>query len=192
MDPNSASTKLIQLGALLQSALATLVTSGGQEKDALPPKALFDAQRTILAAVGVLTELVSTPSMRLIEVATQYFEARALHIAAEKRIPDMLAGFDENGVAVSDLAEKVGCDSRKLCQYQLYVTRWKTPAVSTDLSVILARIMRCLCSMHIFKEVQPDRFANNVVSAALVNNEPLRAYIVMLYVCMGIQEKKGD
>jgi hypothetical protein len=51
-----------------------------------------------------------------------------------------------------------------------------------DLFTTSARIMRCLCSIHIFKEVQPDRFANNGVSAALVNNEPLRAYIVMLYV----------
>lgn len=54
---------------------------------------------------------------------------------------------------------------------------------------MLARIMRCLCSIHIFKEVQPDHFANNSVSAALVDNEPLRAYIVMLYVCVGLREK---
>jgi hypothetical protein len=45
---------------------------------------------------------------------------------------------------------------------------------------IAARVMRCLCSIHIFKETGPDRFANNDISAALVNNEPLRAYIVML------------
>lgn len=40
--------------------------------------------------------------------------------------------------------------------------------------------MRCLCSIHVFREVSEDRFANNAVSAALVNNEPLRAYILML------------
>lgn len=42
--------------------------------------------------------------------------------------------------------------------------------------------MRCLCSIHIFQEVQPNVFANNTISAALVDNEPLRAYIVMLFV----------
>ena len=54
------------------------------------------------------------------------------------------------------------------------------PAMLIGYSVDIARLMRCLCSIHIFKEVQPDRFANNHVSAALVGNEPLRAYIVML------------
>lgn len=117
MDPNSTSAKLIQLGALVQSALATLITSSGDGSDSLPPKALFDAQRTILSAAGMLTELGSTPSNRLLEVSTQYFEARALHIAAEKRIPNMLAGFDESGVSVEKLAQQVGCNAAKLCQY---------------------------------------------------------------------------
>ncbi|KAF2637243.1 O-methyltransferase A [Massarina eburnea CBS 473.64] len=156
MDPNSTSAKLIQLGALVQSALATLVTSSENGNESLPPKAVFDAQRTILSAAGMLTEIGSTSSNRLLEVSTQYSEARALHIAAEKRIPNLLAGFDEEGVSIEELALKVGCDAAKL-----------------------SRIMRCLCSIHIFREVQPDRFANNGVSAALVDNEPLRAYIVM-------------
>jgi hypothetical protein len=116
MDPNSTSAKLLQLGALVQSALSTLITTSQNSNDALPPKALFDAQRTILSAAGMLTELASDPSNRLLEVSTQYFEARALHIAAENRIPDLLAGSDE-GVAVEELAKSVGCDAAKLCQY---------------------------------------------------------------------------
>lgn len=40
--------------------------------------------------------------------------------------------------------------------------------------------MRCLASEYIFKEVTVDKFANSVFSQALVKNEPLRAYIVML------------
>ena len=117
MDPSSTSAKLIQLGVLVQSALATLITSSAQSKDSLPPEELFNAQRTILSAAGMLTELVSTPSNRLLEVSTQYFEARALHIAAEKRVPDMLVDSDESGVAVEDLAKQVGIESTKLCQY---------------------------------------------------------------------------
>ena len=117
MDPNPTPAKLIQLRELLNSALSTLIASSGDEKDALPPKAVFDAQRTVLSAAGMLTELVSTPSNRLLEVSTQYFESRALHIVAEKRIPDMLAGADEKGVSVKKLAEQAGCDALKLCQY---------------------------------------------------------------------------
>lgn len=121
MDPNSTSAQLIQLGVLIQSAIATLVTSTEDTANPLPPKKLFDAQRTILSAAGKLTELVSTPSNRLLEVSTQYYEARALHIAAEKRIPDMLVDYDETGVPVKELAVKVGCEPTKLCQYRCYV-----------------------------------------------------------------------
>jgi hypothetical protein len=131
MDPNSTSAKFIQLGVLVQSALATLITSNQDDTESLPPKALFDAQRMILSAAGMLTELGSTPSNRLLEVSTQYFEARALHIAAEKRIPDLLAGFDDSGVAVEKLAEQIGCDAAKLCQYYRSPCRWNTMALLT-------------------------------------------------------------
>lgn len=43
--------------------------------------------------------------------------------------------------------------------------------------------MRVLCSNGIFCEVAPDVFANNRVSAALIQNEPLRAYMLHLSVC---------
>jgi hypothetical protein len=42
--------------------------------------------------------------------------------------------------------------------------------------------MRCLCSIHIFQEVEDGVFRNNAISAGLAHNEPLRAYIAMLYV----------
>jgi hypothetical protein len=47
---------------------------------------------------------------------------------------------------------------------------------------VVGRILRCLCSIHIFQEVRENVYANNRISAALVGNEPLRAYILMLYV----------
>ena len=33
---------------------------------------------------------------------------------------------------------------------------------------------------HFFKEIAPDCFSNNSISAGLVNNEPLRAYVMLL------------
>lgn len=44
--------------------------------------------------------------------------------------------------------------------------------------------MRCLCSIHIFREINDGVFANNAISGGLVDNEPLRAYIAMLYVAL--------
>lgn len=49
------------------------------------------------------------------------------------------------------------------------------------LTPIIARVLRCLCSIHIFRQIRTDRFANNRISAALRNNEPLRAYVQLLY-----------
>ena len=80
----------------------------------LATRELFDAQRILLAAAGMFTELVATPSARLLEVSSQYNESRALHIAAALRIPDILAG-DAGGISMDDLSSSVGVELRKLC-----------------------------------------------------------------------------
>ncbi|PWY93216.1 S-adenosyl-L-methionine-dependent methyltransferase [Aspergillus sclerotioniger CBS 115572] len=125
--------------------------------DELVSRELFEAQRTLIAATGKLVELVSSPSDRLLEVSSQYNESRCLHIAATLRIPDLLAKSQpQEGVTIEELATIVGVEKKKL-----------------------GRIMRCLCSIHIFQEIRDGVFANNTISASLVDNDPLRAYIVM-------------
>lgn len=92
-----------------ESSLSTV------ENDALlASPALYNAQRTLMGFTGSLTELVSEPQGRLLEVSSQFFESRALHIAAEHRIADFLDGKDEDGVHVEDLGEKIGIESLKL------------------------------------------------------------------------------
>ncbi|KAI5814555.1 S-adenosyl-L-methionine-dependent methyltransferase [Pyronema omphalodes] len=156
---------LLNLVELINSSAKTIINewakapnSGSSEvrSGLLDSRECYNAQRTILSAAGMLTEVVGEPNNRLLEVSSQYFESRALHIAAEHRIPDILAGHDEEGVAIGDIAAKIGIESLKL-----------------------SRVLRCLCSIHLFKEVAPDVFANNSVTAKLVGNEPLRAYIML-------------
>jgi hypothetical protein len=121
--------KLLQLGGLIQSAIASYVAQrqSPQKEDegTLPSKPLFDAQKTLLSAAGLLTELVSEPRGRLLEVSSQYFEARALHIAADKRVADILAENGSSGVDVQSLAKKLGIESRKLCRY--FLTAYPSP-----------------------------------------------------------------
>lgn len=116
MPPNDATLfQLVQLGALIQSSIASYVEYGGLEKEeSLPSQECFYAQRAILAAAGSMTELFSDPSGRLLEVSSQYFEARALHIATDQRIPDILAKERENGVHLEKLAVETGIESKKL------------------------------------------------------------------------------
>jgi hypothetical protein len=74
----------------------------------LPSRALFDARRTLIAATGKLTELVADPSERLLEVSSQYNEARSLHIAVSVRIHELLAKGGEAGVSIHDLSLETG------------------------------------------------------------------------------------
>ncbi|KAK4145922.1 S-adenosyl-L-methionine-dependent methyltransferase [Dichotomopilus funicola] len=160
LDPTAL--QLLQLSGLIQTWVAKYIAATTSPKkdqdqdqeDTLPSKALFDAQRTLLATAGMLTELVSDPSSRIIEVALQQFEARALHLAAAVRVPDILAERGEMGI--EELSVRVGVEGKKL-----------------------SRLLRCLCSIHLFSEPREDVFANNRITSALVGNDPLRAYVLL-------------
>ncbi|EED12733.1 O-methyltransferase, putative [Talaromyces stipitatus ATCC 10500] len=130
---------------------------GTEKKDSsLPSRELYEARRTLLAVTGKLVELVADPSERLLEVSSSYNEARCLHIAASLRIADIIHAGGEAGASIETLSKQTGVEAAKL-----------------------GRIMRCLCSNHVFTEIKDNWFANNHISQALVDNEPLRAYIVM-------------
>ncbi|KAL9047473.1 MAG: hypothetical protein Q9206_006754, partial [Seirophora lacunosa] len=77
----------------------------------------------------------------------------------ERRIPKLLVTAGTAGASAEKLGSMTGIEKRKL-----------------------SRILRCLCSIHIFREITPDLFANNSISMALVHNEPLRAYVLTLWV----------
>ena len=119
------SRELLQLGELIQATLGQLVQarsatqgSGSSTSPAAecPTWEQFSAQRTLLAAAGSLIELVAQPENRLLEVSSQYFEARALHIAADARVPDLLARAGAEGETIDTLSSQVGIEPRKLCK----------------------------------------------------------------------------
>ena len=161
--------QLLQISALITKHTQTVIeewareqqegaSNDGASPDILPSQSLYQAQRALLALTGTLTELITDPSLRIMEVGCQYWESRALFIACERRIPDLLAapGVDSSiGLSAQQLGEMTGIEHLKL-----------------------SRILRTLCSSHIFAETASERFANNIISTALVNNEPLRAYVV--------------
>lgn len=130
----SDAVQLVQTADLISKSAQTVISEWSKESESLgnsassaqsetpsqvlPSHELFDAQRIILAAVGKLTELVSEPSGRILEVATQFQESRALYIAAERRIPDILAPKDKDGgMAVSEISQQAKIESRKLCEF---------------------------------------------------------------------------
>lgn len=116
--------KLLALSELISANAKIIIKEWAENpvevpdfKDGVVPPSytLFQAQRTIVSAAGMLTEVIQEPQIRLLEVSSQYFEARALHIAAEHRIPDLLVGHDREGLSVVEIGKKIGIDSKKLC-----------------------------------------------------------------------------
>lgn len=118
--------QLIQTVDIISKTTQTVVSEWAKEAEAsdgstttgtLPSHELFNAQRTIAAALGKLAELVSEPSVRILEVATQFQESRALYIAAERRVPDILAPHDQQGgLSVTEISENAKIEHRKLCE----------------------------------------------------------------------------
>ena len=101
---------------LLHPALETLghPEEPGQSATLASP-AVHNARRLTLAAVGKLTELASDPSNRLLEFASQYWESRCIFIAAERRLPDMIAETSISaGARIDILSERSGIETRKL------------------------------------------------------------------------------
>ncbi|OJJ07368.1 hypothetical protein ASPVEDRAFT_202138 [Aspergillus versicolor CBS 583.65] len=151
--------KLVEVGRLIQKSIQVVVEEHYKAPEpaesSIPSWPMYEAQRNIIAGTGVLLELISDPSLRLMEYSGQYWESRALAIAVAKHIPDVLS----NGpLPLEQLSNITRIESRKL-----------------------ARVLRCLCSSHIFSEPETEVFANNRISRALVQNEPLSAYILMFH-----------
>ena len=137
-------SQLLQLSKLLEETIHTVIDEWSQENNTtentnsasdtgkiqesgsngaadnsrvLPSWRLHQAQRTILGIAGVLTELVSEPCNRLQEFAAQFWEARALAVATERRIPNILAEAGDKGIKVQIIAERTGIQQQKLCKY---------------------------------------------------------------------------
>ncbi|KAI1104725.1 putative O-methyltransferase [Jackrogersella minutella] len=163
-DVSSRATALRQVVKLIQDASETLISEwenpapdavpASETSFAIPGREAYDAQRTIIAALGSIEELVAEPHMRLVDFAELYFGVRALHVAVEHDIAILLAEGGADGVAIEDLAKAAKLDQNKL-----------------------TRFLRALASQHFFREVAPGRFANNRISQALADDERLRAQV---------------
>lgn len=107
--------RLVQVGSLIQKSIQILVDEDAKElretENSIPSWPIYEAQRNIIAATGTLVELVSEPSMRLMEYSGQYWESRALAIAVAKRIPDLLG---TKSLPLCELSRITGVESGKL------------------------------------------------------------------------------
>lgn len=117
---------LLQLSSLISETTKSLASvlsasTGSSSETTLPSTELYTLQQTLISATAMLSGLVADPSVRVIEIAAQFLEARALHVVVEKRIPDILAKAGDGGMKVGELGKAAGIDAWKLgtCSYPL-------------------------------------------------------------------------
>ena len=94
-------------------------SNDGASPASLPSRKLYEAQRTLLALTGTLTEPIAEPSLRILEVGCQYCESRALYIAAERRISDLLSaeGATPDVIRVNKIGTETEIEPMKLCKW---------------------------------------------------------------------------
>ena len=81
----------------------------------LPSRQLYEAQRVIRGACGMVGNLVQDPRMRLVELSTSFALAQAFETTVRAGVPDLLASTDESGgLPLTELSERSGVDEKKL------------------------------------------------------------------------------
>ncbi|PCH42449.1 S-adenosyl-L-methionine-dependent methyltransferase [Wolfiporia cocos MD-104 SS10] len=123
----------------------------------LPTLEVHEATWIVIGACGLFLDLVQEPSIRLTEIACAYFLSRALHIVAHARVAEILADADlTEGMSAALISEKTGINEQKLM-----------------------RVLRTLCSVHVFKEVRNGYFANNRTSNTLARDHYLSDWLLL-------------
>ncbi|KAL4250264.1 O-methyltransferase COMT-type [Abortiporus biennis] len=145
-----------QVIAAWEADSSSVLPSNSQApSSAVPSPELYKARQIIQGAVGTCLELVEDPQQRLFQVASQYHESRALHIAARAGIAQILDEGDKtNGVSIVELSKRTGIKEHKL-----------------------ARVLRTLCSNHVFAELSDGYFVNNHTSEQMIKNEPFVSFL---------------
>ncbi|KAJ7906790.1 S-adenosyl-L-methionine-dependent methyltransferase [Mycena leptocephala] len=161
-----ALSTLTQLSNLISQSVATLERISTEtgiplpdldnptiaaESDVLRTNATtIEAARLIAAAGLQLAALTMPPKDYVFEVVFGAHLAASLRVCMEANATEILREAGPNGLHADKIAEKSHIDGGKL-----------------------ARIMRHLASHHIYREVAPDVFANNRLSATLDTKKPV-------------------
>ncbi|KAB2568991.1 O-methyltransferase gedA [Lasiodiplodia theobromae] len=114
--------QLRQLCKLLTENIEVVINEWKKEKapNEVPSKEAYEAQRILTSAMGKVRELVVDPRYQIMEISQRYTDSRALFIAVERRVADLLEdgeGDGKQGCSLEFLAEKTGVERRKLGKY---------------------------------------------------------------------------
>ncbi|KAJ7051982.1 S-adenosyl-L-methionine-dependent methyltransferase [Mycena amicta] len=127
--------------------LETPFTPASEDFRGIPEAA--EAARRISAAALQLDAILAPPQISVFRVVDGHFKSAALRICLESGVTEILREAGVNGLHTSEIAAKNGQDPDKL-----------------------ARFLRYLATHHVYREVQPNVFANTRLSSMLDTGKP--------------------
>ncbi|KZT65014.1 S-adenosyl-L-methionine-dependent methyltransferase [Daedalea quercina L-15889] len=129
----------------------------GLANASLPSPELFDARRILIGACNMCIDIVDDPLNRIMDINFAYTAGRALYLAVQTNIPDILENKPATeGIAVSELSRRIGAREAEL-----------------------GRMLRLLSTRGIFVEVRHDHFTNSHIGRVLVNNKPAQSMVLL-------------
>lgn len=97
------------------------------------------AVKTIQAALGSIESLVLDSHTRVLNLAASHLIARALYIAVEHNIAELLAGAEadgKSGLSAADIALVAGVDEGKICKLVKFITNRARKLVGWNLALL--------------------------------------------------------
>ncbi|KAJ8083530.1 hypothetical protein PM082_009404 [Marasmius tenuissimus] len=132
----------------------------------LPTPAMYEAQRTALASLGLIKTLVQNPHDTVLAMSWASMEVASVRLAAEIGLASVLGDSDE-GLNVKDIEDKTGVDGLKIGVLQVV-------HLCAILTVRPERVLRLLITQGWFRETKPGYFANNRTSNLIKRDQPGR------------------
>ncbi|KAI0349362.1 S-adenosyl-L-methionine-dependent methyltransferase [Trametes cingulata] len=125
--------------------------------------AVFGAANQIVAACGQLTATVHKPFFQLVEIMNGSNIVAFFTFVEQTHIPEILREAGPAGLSTKEIAAKVA---------EIRASIPGTPALNIDPSKI-GHILRLLATYHWVREVTPDVFTNNRLTAFIDSGKPI-------------------
>ncbi|KAG6826094.1 hypothetical protein H0H92_001153 [Tricholoma furcatifolium] len=117
----------------------------------MPESEAFRKNQTVARAANIaaaaafqLAAIVLPPQESALQITSGHLRSAALRVSIASHVPEILEEAGVQGMHACEIARKTGIDGEKL-----------------------ARLLRFLANRHVYREVEPDVFANNRVSSTL-------------------------
>ncbi|KAF9449478.1 S-adenosyl-L-methionine-dependent methyltransferase [Macrolepiota fuliginosa MF-IS2] len=117
--------------------------------NAIYPPTVRHAVQVLEGACAQLCATVASPGSTLLNRFLSAYQPTCISVALRGCIADVLLA-EPTGMPVSEISKRCGVEEQKL-----------------------GRVLRLLCSHHIFREVRKDVFANNRLSMQLLSSNPI-------------------